>query len=88
MGQENVTPKERVIVTLKPNPHDAGGRALYKIVGPNNNGIQIRSGNGFHPKFVQPFLHGAKELKVWAFLDRNGRWQLIDVVQQPEKKVS
>ena len=80
--RDNVKPRERFIVTLKPNPHDAGGRALYKIIWKigTRTSVEIRNGSGLDARFTTPFQNGAKEIECYAVLGRNGRWHLVDLV--------
>jgi hypothetical protein len=80
--RDNVKPRERFIVTMKPYPNDAGDRKRFKIVGPNGSGVEIRSTDSFDKRFTVPFQNGAKEIKLVACLGRNGRWCLIDLVEE------
>lgn len=78
--RDNIPARERVIVTVKPNPHDGDGGATYKIIGPNRSSIEIRRNCGLGDRYLAPFREGAKEIKAYAVLGRNGRYQLVDLV--------
>jgi hypothetical protein len=77
--KDHVKKRERFIVTVKPHPHE-GTRPMFKIIGPNNTGIQLRDTKNLDDAFVRPFLNGAKQIKARAWLNNHGRWCLEEVV--------
>lgn len=73
--ENNVPQRQRYIVTIKRYPSD--GPELFKLVGPQGAGVQIRGTHGMEEQFLAPFRKGAKEVKALAYLRPNGRWHLV-----------
>jgi hypothetical protein len=77
---DNVTARQRFIVTIKGHPVDVGP-LMFKIVGPDNKTVQLRKASGIDAVFKEPFRRGATEVKAWAILGHGGRYQLIEIVE-------
>ena len=76
---DNVTARERFIVTVKGHPVDHGP-LMFKIIGPKNL-VQLRKASGMDEVFKKPFKEGALQINVWAVRGVGGRFQLVELAE-------